>query len=252
MPSIHEADDLTQTSCPKIAVYGETGTGKTSLLLEFPDLFLLSLENGIPKGGSVKGFGPDRLPDFAAVVDTLRSLYEDPHDYRTVGIDSASKLEPIIKAEVCVRGRVKSIEDMGFGKGYVLAAELLAEIVAWLEAINSLGITVVILAHSTIKPFNDPETVSYDKYQINLDKRFVDQIQQFTDCILFIKKDAKVEKDDDNSKFNNRVHVEGGQVRWIYTDGKAAFTAKNRYEMPNRILYERGKGYEKLAQYLYG
>lgn len=251
MPSIHEADDLYQSAAPFVVIYGEPGVGKTSLALEFPDPFFLSLENGLPKGTTVKGFGPDKLPDLHAVFDTLRSLYEEQHEFKTVVIDTASVLQNYILKEVKARAGGKALENISYGKGYVMLSEITGEVINWLTAINDTGISIVILAHSDVKRYDDPETVSYDKLKLKLDKRIESIINETSHCILCVKRDIKVREDDEESKFNNRVHAEGGQTRWIHTDGRAAFTAKNRYKMPPRILYEEGSGYAALSQYFY-
>ncbi len=46
-----------------------------------------------------------------------------------------------------------------------------------------------------------------------------------------------------------RARADGGDTRWIYTEGKPAFTAGNRYNMPARIIYQRGQGFTALAPF---
>ena len=46
-----------------------------------------------------------------------------------------------------------------------------------------------------------------------------------------------------------RQHAEGGIQRWMYVEGRPSLNAKNRYGMPPKLPYNKGKGYAALAEY---
>ena len=72
-------------------------------------------------------------PTFDEVM-TLAALYTEDHAFRTLVVDSVDWLEPLIHAKVC-RIRVESIEDAGYGKGYVHALDLWRQ---YIEGLNAL------------------------------------------------------------------------------------------------------------------
>jgi len=83
-------------------------------------------------------------------------------------VDSVSELQWLVFAETCRRGDEKgnaknNIEDFGYGKGYVYSLRIWQELIDAVNALrNHKAMSVVLIAHSTITRFDDPETVSYD------------------------------------------------------------------------------------------
>ena len=43
-----------------------------------------------------------------------------------------------------------------------------------------------------------------------------------------------------------RMRADGGGNRWLYAAPRPAFVAKNRYGIPDKIMFERGNGYDVL------
>ena len=110
---------------------------------------------------------------------------------------------------------------------------------------------MILIAHSTVERFDDPETVSYDRYEIDLHKHSVGAIERDMDAILLLKSPVTVKKEDQG--FNKeRAIAEASSVVLIHTVGRPAFVAKNRYSMPATLRFDKGKGYEILAPYLPG
>lgn len=234
---------------PFIFIYGPEKIGKTTLAAEFPNPVFLQTEDGASGDLELDSFG--QLTSFQAVLDAIGALATEDHEFSTVVLDSISALEKLVWAEICQRSNVASIELAagGYGKGYIEADN------AWQEIIDALrylrderGMAVVLVGHALISRFDDPETQSYSRYEIDLHKRANSLITRQVDAILLVKKDVTI-KTDGAKAGTGRARADGGDSRWIYAQGKPAFVAGNRFNMPEKLLYERGKGFAALAPF---
>src|ERR1700679_323108 len=88
-------------SRPKILIFGKPGVGKTWASLDFPSVYYIDTEGGADldhyraklrnSGGAY--LGPDQGSlDFDVVIAQIQALATEEHHYRTVVIDSISKL----------------------------------------------------------------------------------------------------------------------------------------------------------------
>lgn len=251
---------------PRLLFYGPPGIGKTTLASEFPDAVFLQIEDGTPGDVELTSFG--KINAFGDVFDALNVLYDDDHEFKTIVIDSITKLQNLVFAETCTRGDDEGkthdrIEDFPYGKGYVYAMAVWGEILEGLNALrNDRGMNIVLLAHSIVSTFNDPDSSAYDQYQIalqsspktNADHRGL--IEREMDGIFLLKKNVRTKTEDKHgvetakAKQTVRTRADGGDTILIHTVGRPAFVAKNRYGMPATIRFDRGKGYAALAPYL--
>lgn len=88
-------------SKPKILIFGRPGVGKTWGALDFPGVYYIDAEDGASRphymekltaSGGVYLGPEDGACDFAEVLDQIRALATQEHPYRTLVIDSFSKL----------------------------------------------------------------------------------------------------------------------------------------------------------------
>lgn len=233
---------------PRLIIYGPHGLGKTSLAAEFPAPVMLDLEKGAPAGVEIPSLGD--VESWEHAIDAMIALHEQEHDFKTLIVDSLDRLEHLAQAHVCKLNKWKSIEDPGYGKGYVIAADTLR---TFMDACNSLrakrGMNIVYLAHSQIVRFDDPQAASYSKYEIRLHKAVTGMFGDDADAILFVNQDVSVQSEDVGFKKTvNRA--DGGGFRWIYCEARPSFNAKNRFNMPARLKYDKGKGFDALAPFL--
>jgi hypothetical protein len=107
---------------PRLLLFGVEGVGKTTFGSQAPaPIFLQTGEAGEGLLGFDR-FTPEILHNFDAVIEALETVYADDK-YKTVVFDTVQGLENIIWNEVCSDHDVPSIEDCGYGKGYVFALD---------------------------------------------------------------------------------------------------------------------------------
>ncbi|MBX9760666.1 MAG: ATP-binding protein [Beijerinckiaceae bacterium] len=236
---------------PRILLHGVAGIGKTSLAAEFPDAVLLDTEEGAPMGMSIPSSGLQT--SYKGVVDFMGALAQQEHAFKTLIIDSLDGLEPLIWRETCVRnGGWESIETPGYGKGYLLADATWLEFVAGCDYLRrERGMTIIWIAHSAVDRFDAPGAQPYSRYDLRLHKRGSAIMTDRADHIFFVN--TKTDVKEVEVGFNKKhAHAEGGGARWIFTDARPAFIAKNRAtNMPPQLLYQKGRGYADLAPFLF-
>lgn len=216
----------------RVLVYGTHGIGKSTFgaMAEAP--VFLQTEDGLAD------IDVDRFPlaaDYADVVAALGELYSGDHGYRTVVLDSLDWLERLIHAKVCRDRGVQSIEDIGYGKGYVFALDPWREVLAGLDGLRSeRGMQVILIAHAAIEKFANPETESYDRYAPRLNRHASALVQEWCDEVLFATYRVLTRKSDEGF---NRKRVQGiGQgERVLKTTERPSHLAKSRLPLPDEI-----------------
>ena len=149
---------------PRLLFYGDAGIGKTTLASEFPDAIFLQVEDGTPDGVELSSFG--LLSAFGDVMDAINTIYEQNIPFRTLVLDSVTAMQRLVFAETCARGdehgkAKENIEDFGYGKGYVYAQRIWQELLdALMDLRRDLGMTIILIAHSKVSKFDDPENAS--------------------------------------------------------------------------------------------
>lgn len=239
---------------PKIAIYGPGGIGKTSLASEFPDAIFIQTEDG---AGALEltSFSDGPITAWADVDTAMQELATEDHAFKTLVVDSVTRLEPIIWAEACKRNNWDSIEDPGYGKGYVEADAVWREFLnacTWLR--DNKRMTIVMLGHETVQSFSDPVTDSYDRYTMRLHKRAEALIREDVDVLGFLNQITTIaqEKKAFGKKDDYTAKARGSGQRALNLAPRPAFQAKNRFSMPDKILINPGEGYSALAPYLPG
>jgi hypothetical protein len=229
----------------RVLVYGTHGVGKSTFgsMAERP--VFIQTEDGLG------GIDCERLPlagHYGDVLSALGELYTEPHDYRTIVIDSLDWLERLVWADVCQKRGVESIEDIGYAKGYTFALTQWREILAGLEALrNERGMMVILIAHAKIERFENPETESYDRYSPRLHKTASAIIQEWCDEVLFATYRVHTRKVDE--QFGQAKHRGVGTgERIIHTTERPAHVAKNRLGLPDEIPLD----YRVYAAFLRG
>lgn len=213
-----------QQSAVGAVIYGNEGVGKTTLAAQFPKALILDTE-----GGS-KRLDVARIPcpDFPALVAVMNDLVRDAEGFRTIVIDSIDWAERSMIDRIATDAGKKSIEDFGFGRGYVAVAERTAKFLALADQLIARGINVVMVAHATVKRVSPPDqSDGFDRFELKLVKQTAPLYKEWCDLLLFCTFKMRLIEGGDGRK-----KALGGRERIMHAERSAAYDAKNRYGLP--------------------
>ena len=141
-------------SKPKILIYGKPGVGKTFTALDFPSCYYIDTEGGalqahytdkLEKSGGVY-LGPKQgACDFDVVLEQVKALATEKHSYKTLVIDSISKMFNTSIAAEAERILEKGDKDE-YGASKKPAVSKMRRLVKWLMDID---MNVILISHET-------------------------------------------------------------------------------------------------------
>jgi len=213
----------------RILIYGPNGIGKTSLAREFPDPIFVDTEDGTVH----QDLARVQTPTPEQFFEALRVLAAEPHQFRTLVVDSVDVAEKFIRERVLKKHKLKNIEDFPYGKGWIYQREEFDSfLVGCLDTfIRRRGIHVVIIGHSTVKRVQPPGlSDAYDRHELKLDPVDAAKLREWSDAVLFLNWDIRI-----SENAEGRVRGVAGKERMIYTAHCAAFDAKNRVGLPEKV-----------------
>ena len=143
------APKAAEPSKPKILIFGKPGVGKTWTALDFPSCYYIDTEGGadlshypakLERAGGVY-LGPDQgRTDFATIIEQVRALTIERHSFRTLILDSISK---VFALEIA-RASERLGDDDVFGASKKPAIAYMRSLVA---AVMRLDMNVLFIAH---------------------------------------------------------------------------------------------------------
>lgn len=218
----------------RVLLYGTHGIGKTTVAASLPEVVFIQTEDGMA------GVDADRFPvakSLGDVLNSLRSLYAEAHTYQTLVLDSADWLERMVWQEVAEDKGKDSIEDIPYGKGYTFALDHWRRVLRGLDALRETkGMSIVMLAHSSITRFESPDTDAYDRYAPRLHKHASALVQEWADEVLFAT--YKVHTRTTGEGFNRRTKAIGEGERVLHTCERPSHVAKNRLGLPPELPFD--------------
>lgn len=138
-----------EPSKPKMVLYGPSGVGKTWFSLSFPSVYYIAPEDGasrkhytdrLKSSGGVYLGPEDGALDFDTVIEQLKALSTEKHPYKTVVIDSITKL-----FNQCIHNEAERLGDKNaFGADKKPAIAYMRRLV---NAVARLDMNVLLIAH---------------------------------------------------------------------------------------------------------
>ena len=218
----------------KTVVYGTEGIGKSTFASQFPAPIFIDTE------GSTAHMNVDRTPQpktFAELIEQVKYFAKHPNELGTLVIDTADWAEKLAIRSLFEAKHLQGIEDLGYGKGYVFVYEDMGRLLNALDECIAAGVNVVITAHAAIRKFEQPDELgAFDRWElkcINAPKANVcAMLKELTDLLLFVN--WKTVTITTNNKKKKAV---GGTERVMYTQHRATFDAKNRFNLPDELPF---------------
>lgn len=220
----------------RVLIYGPDGVGKTTFAASARDAVVLPAEDGA-------GFLPvARFPVAETWTDVLDALSElrGEHQHRTLVLDSVDWMEQLIVQHVCAKHKKDSLESFGYGSGYALVFDETRAFIGQLERLRTeKGMGIIGVAHSTIRPFQNPEGENFDRYELKLQAAKNNNTaalwREWAEFVLFANYETLVS---DSKKSGAKGESSG--LRFAFTQRTAAFDAKSRLALPERLPLEWG------------
>lgn len=208
----------------RIVIYGPESTGKTTLAAAMPEPVFLDTEDGSAHldicRAEIKSW-----KDMQAAIDAVR---DGKVSAKTLVIDTIDWAEKMLTEDICARAKKTGLEDFGYGKGYTFLAEAFSKFLRDLDTLIERGITVCVLAHSTVKRFEAPDGAQpYDRYELKLSRQVSPLVKEWCDALLFLNWDTRIKQTD-----GPKGKGIGGKERIIHSVHSAAWDAKNRHQLP--------------------
>lgn len=180
-----------EPSRPKVLVFGRPNVGKTFVSLDFPNCYFIDTEEGatrshytdkLVKSGGVY-FGPEQGSlDFNSVIEEVKTLATEKHPYKTLIIDSFTKLYNIATFEAAEKGG----DD--FGRDKKEANKPTRRLMNWLSRID---MNVILTAHE--KPLWGLDAKG-NRSEIGVTFDGYDKLEYDLDLILNVVKNGPARK----------------------------------------------------------
>lgn len=224
----------------KVVIYGPEGIGKTTFAASFPDPVFIDTE-GSTYHMDVRRV--DKPGSWTELLNTVKQFVASPGICGTLVVDTADWAEQLCAAEICAKTQKNSIEDFGYGKGYVFLQEEFGRLLNALEDVINAGMNVVVTAHAKMRKFEQPDEMgAYDRWEMKLTKQVAPMVKEWADMVLFANYKTYVVAVDDKGQ----KHKAQGGKRVLHTSHHPCWDAKNRHGLPDEIPLE----YAQIAQYI--
>ena len=223
----------------RTVIYGQEKIGKSTLASNFPNPVFIDTEDGTMNLDVSRAPKPQ---SWTALLGTIDSLNKNQQGFKTLVIDSvdwaqALCVQHILAAHPKDGVALNSIEELGYGRGYVYLAEEFGRLLTALtELTKATGMHIVVVCHAAIRKFELPEEGgTYDRWELKLERRPASGtsvqaiVKEWADLLLFASyKTMVIEQESGKKKAS-------GEKRVLRTQHTAVWDGGNRYNLKPEI-----------------
>lgn len=172
-----------------ILLYGSNSTGKTKQASRAPKPFYLGFENGVNAISGVPFLPMEgKWSNFKKIRKQLtnpKTLQQAQDKYNTIIFDTVESSAQYCQDYLCLKHGVETIAEGN--KGFGLWKEYETEYWKEINALTSVGYTVIFISHEGEKTFKDEKGEEYSKIYPKGDKRSIDPIIDLCDIVAYLK-----------------------------------------------------------------
>lgn len=219
---------------PIILIYGAGGLGKDTFAAAAPKPYVIDYEHGTCNLDVTRHFPTS----YDNGIEVMKEILTTDHGFQTLVVSGLDVAEQMLFSKIVKEDGSPNMAQAhkGYGNAYKYALEVWVEMQRLIHQIrDKKGMQAIIVAHELVYSYNDPTAASYDRYRIKLHEGSKESAAKlwfdFADIVLFAKK--KVYQQNENRAIDEGKH-------YIYTQGRAAFDAKSRYDLPFEIELSYG------------
>ena len=211
----------------RVCFYGVESVGKTTLAAKMPDPVFLDVE----KGSAHLDVPRQEVKTWTELLEVVKELASGSYGYKTVVLDSIDWAERLNHTDLCEQKKIKSLEEIPYGKGFTMAAERMARFLNDLDRLVDAGIHVVLVGHAHVKRQEPPDQVqAFDRYELKLTKQASQLIKEWVDHLFFLNFKTRIVESE-----SGKAKGRGGKERVLYTTHTAAYDAKTRSELAEEL-----------------
>ena len=213
----------------RILIYGAEKVGKSSFAAGAPRPIFLGSDSGTER------LDVDRLQptSWDEALGFIHDIATETHQYESIVIDPVGWFEPMVNAAVTgsPTGNIDKWEG-GFGKGANAACMHWRQMIAALEQCWRIRrMNVIVVGHSVIKTFQNPEGAAFDRWELVLQKTAAGLFRQWVDIVGFANLETSVKKTEGETKA--KAVVTG--YRALRLAPSAAYDAGSRLSLPDEL-----------------
>lgn len=235
-----------------ITLFGDAGSGKTSLACEFPDAFMIRTKGeGPPRdvthvptalppvGGQMTKVGEAAIWDEAELFDQLKALVSESHQFKTLIIDSVSGIEELFVQNILdvqpAKQRTMNAALNGYGSAWDVVAAKHSRLRKAAEVLRDRrGMSTVFICHADVQRMEPPDAEPYMRYALQLHKKTAPIYTNQSDVVGFVHQRMFTSGDGDVKK----AKTTGERV--VTVDLTPANVSKNRLGISGDLTYNKG------------
>lgn len=244
----------------RYGIHALPGFGKTSIAAYAPKpIFLMTKgETGLTALIDSGQLPPTpHLPEienWGDLLAAIRFLETEPHEFKTLVIDTLGGAERMMHEYVCLRDYGGDWGEQGF-TGYMRGYDV--SLGDWRMFLNSLddlrkkrGMTIFALMHTRVKTFKNPNGADYDRYAPEMHDKTWSVTKGWLDTILFGNYEVTVMSGNKETATGKKGKAAERASRIIYASSdNPTFDAKNRGGMDEIEMGDSAKeGWGNLAK----
>lgn len=229
-------------------IYGGAGIGKTSTAATMPSPIFIRCEDGL--SSIPDNLMPDAFPLVTSSNDIfgqLLTLINEEHGYKTVVIDSVSKLDRIFIEEITKgsqNAKALALALGGYGAGYQALSAMHQRIRnACQILVDKKDMNIMFLSHADLTTVDLPDSQPFQQYSLKMEKKSQSHYIDDVDFVGFMRLETFVMTDE-----NKKSKARSSGERIIQCASMASSISKNRMGIHDDITVQYG--INPLLQYL--